>query len=91
MIEHRLDKADSILYVRPKSKLEESDFVPIRETSNPHIEERGDLAGLIIEVTFLSWMGEPWGNGGPFSLCARSPQANQEDRRRNRFPHGKCR
>ena len=56
MIEHRLDKADSILYVRPKSKLEEGDFVQLAKTVDPHIEERGNLAGLIIEVTsFPGW------------------------------------
>src|SRR6187431_234219 len=56
MIEHRLDKVDSILYVRPKSKLEEGDFVQLAKTVDPHIEERGNLAGLIIEVTsFPGW------------------------------------
>ena len=56
MIEHRLDKADSILYVRPTSKLEEGDFVQLAKTVDPHIEERGNLAGLIIEVTsFPGW------------------------------------
>ena len=56
MIEYRLDKADSILYVRPKSKLEEGDFVQLAKTVDPHIEERGSLAGLIIEVTsFPGW------------------------------------
>ncbi len=56
MIEHTLDKADSILYVRPTSKLEEIDFVQLAKTVDPHIEERGKLAGLIIEVTsFPGW------------------------------------
>ena len=56
MIEHTFDKADSILYVRPKSKLEEGDFVQLAKTVDPYIEERGTLAGLIIEVTsFPGW------------------------------------
>jgi len=56
MIEYRLDKADSILYVRPKSKLEEGDFVQLAKAVDSHIEERGSLAGLIIEVTsFPGW------------------------------------
>jgi hypothetical protein len=56
MIEHTLDKTHSILYVRPKSKLEQGDFVQLAKTVDPYIEERGDLAGLIIEATaFPGW------------------------------------
>ena len=56
MIEHTLDKSDSILYVRPQSRLEENDFVQLAKTVDPYIEESGDLAGLIIEVTsFPGW------------------------------------
>ena len=56
MIEHRLDSAQSILYVRPKSRLEQSDFAQLTKTVDRHIEEKGDLAGLIIEVTaFPGW------------------------------------
>ena len=56
MIEHMLDSAHSILYVRPKSKLEQGDFVQLAKTVDPHIEAKGDLAGLIIEVTsFPGW------------------------------------
>ena len=56
MIEHRLDSAQSILYVRPTSKLEQSDFVQLANTVDPHIEENGSLAGLIIQVTsFPGW------------------------------------
>ena len=56
MIEHTLDEVHSILYVRPRSKLEQADFEKLAETVNPHIEERGALAGLIIEVAaFPGW------------------------------------
>ena len=56
MIEHRLDGVQSILYVRPKSKLEQGDFAQLTKTVDRHIEEQGDLAGLIIEVTsFPGW------------------------------------
>ena len=57
MIEHTLDKAHSILYVRPRSKLEQADFEQLAETVDPHIEEMGSaLADLIIEVaTFPGW------------------------------------
>jgi hypothetical protein len=56
MIEHTLDSANSILYVRPKSKLEQADFAQLAKTVDPHILEKGGLAGLIIEVTsFPGW------------------------------------
>ena len=56
MIEHTLDTAHSILYVRPKSSLEEDDFVQLAKTVDPYIEETGDLAGLIIETpAFPGW------------------------------------
>ena len=56
MIEHTLDTAHSMLYVRPESSLEEDDFVQLAKTVDPHIEATGDLAGLIIETpTFPGW------------------------------------
>ena len=59
MIEHTLDKAHSILYVRPQSKLEQADFEQLG-TVDPHIEQRGALAGLIIEALtgapYRSWI-----------------------------------
>jgi len=56
MIEHTLDKAHSILHVRPQARLEQRDFVQLASTVDPYIEEKGDLAGLIIEITsFPGW------------------------------------
>ena len=56
MIEHSLDTANSILYLRPKSALEQGDFVKLAKTVDPYILETGDLAGLIIETpTFPGW------------------------------------
>lgn len=56
MIEHTLDQAHSILYVRPKSRLEPDDFVQLAKTVDPYIEEKGHLDGLIIETTaFPGW------------------------------------
>jgi hypothetical protein len=56
MIEHTLDTANSILYVRPQSSLEQSDFVQLAKAVDPYIEETGGLAGLIIEApTFPGW------------------------------------
>jgi len=48
MIEHTLDTANSILYLRPKSALEKDDFAQLAKTVDPHIEKTGDLAGLIM-------------------------------------------
>jgi len=56
MIEHTLDSANSILYVRPKSSLEQADFEQLAKTVDRYIAETGDLAGLIIEApAFPGW------------------------------------
>ena len=56
MIEHTLDAANSILYLRPKSALEQGDFAQLAKTVDPHIEKTGGLAGLIIEAPrFPGW------------------------------------
>jgi len=50
MIEHTLDTANSILYVRPASSLEQADFVQLAKAVDPHLEATGGLAGLVIEA-----------------------------------------
>ena len=56
MIEHSLDTAHSILYVRPKSPLEQGDFAELAKTVDAHIGETGHLAGVIVEApTFPGW------------------------------------
>ena len=56
MIEHTLDPEHSILYLRPKSALEQDDFVQLAKVVDPFIEKTGGLAGLIIQVTtFPGW------------------------------------
>jgi len=56
MIEHTLDTAQSILYLRPKAALEKRDFEAIAKTVDPYIEQTGGLAGVIIEVaSFPGW------------------------------------
>jgi hypothetical protein len=56
MLEHTLDAAHSILYVRPQSPLQRDDFVRLASTVDPYIEKTGDLTGLIIETpTFPGW------------------------------------
>ena len=58
MIEHELDTVNSILYVRPKTSLEQTDFAELARTVDPHIEKGGDLAGLIIDAPrFPGWEG----------------------------------
>lgn len=56
MIDHHLDTAQSILYVRPTSALAADDFVKLARAVDPHIEATGGLAGLIVEVSgFPGW------------------------------------
>lgn len=56
MIEHTLDSTHSILTVRPKSSLEQSDFAALAAAVDPWIEETGGLAGLIIDApAFPGW------------------------------------
>lgn len=56
MIESSLDTAQSILYVRPKSALEQADFVKLTEEVDPYLESSGGLRGLIIEApAFPGW------------------------------------
>jgi SpoIIAA-like len=56
MIEYALDTVHSILTVRPKSSLEQSDFAELAAAADPYIEEAGGLAGLIIDApTFPGW------------------------------------
>jgi hypothetical protein len=56
MIEHSLDTAHAILYVRPRSALEQGDFEQLAKTVDPYLEKSGALAGLIIEApTFPGW------------------------------------
>ena len=56
MIEYTFDTEHAILYVQPKSSLEENDFVQLAKTVDPFIEKNGDLAGIIIQTpTFLGW------------------------------------
>jgi len=56
MIEHTLDTARSILYVRPKSSLEQGDFAQLAKTVDPYIAKAGALASMIIEAPkFPGW------------------------------------
>ncbi|HTO55299.1 MAG TPA: STAS/SEC14 domain-containing protein [Myxococcota bacterium] len=56
MLEHTLDPAQSILYLRPKSALRKEDFEALARDVDPYLEQHGDLAGLIVQVeSFPGW------------------------------------
>ena len=56
MIEYTLDTINSILYVKPRSSLEQADFEQLAKTDDPYIKETGGLAGLIIDApNFPGW------------------------------------
>jgi hypothetical protein len=56
MIESTLDTAHAVLYVRPKSALEQADFVKLAQTVDPYIEAHGSLRGLIVDApSFPGW------------------------------------
>jgi hypothetical protein len=60
MIDYTLDTAQSILYVRPSSALEQEDFVELAKVADPHIEQTGSLAGLVIDAPRFPWWDSPW-------------------------------
>lgn len=56
MIEHTLDAVQGILFVQPKDALQEGDFAELAKTVDPYIEQKGQLAGIIIEApSFPGW------------------------------------
>lgn len=56
MIEFSLDPKTAILTVRPRSALDENDFVELGRAVDPQIEQHGDLAGLVLEAkSFPGW------------------------------------
>jgi hypothetical protein len=56
MIEYDLDSEHSIVEVRPKSALDRHDFEELAKAVDPQIEAKGDLAGLILNVSsFPGW------------------------------------
>jgi len=56
VIDYQLDKAHSILCLRPESSLEKSDFAELAKVVDPEIEAGGALAGLIIDAPhFPGW------------------------------------
>jgi len=56
VIDAELDRANAILYLRPKAALAKSDFDALATLVDPYLEKTGALAGIIIEAaTFPGW------------------------------------
>lgn len=56
MLDHTLDAENSILIIRPRSSLSESDFAQLTQAVDPYITAGGALNGIIIEVPkFPGW------------------------------------
>lgn len=56
MIDYTLDTAQSILYVRPRSALQQEDFAELAKVADPHIKKSGGLAALVIDTPkFPGW------------------------------------
>jgi len=56
MLDYRLDTSRSILYLHPTSALQKEDFAKLAKSVDPHIEKRGDLAGIVLDLkVFPGW------------------------------------
>jgi hypothetical protein len=56
MIDYQFDATKAILRVHPTGPLSKNDFDRLAAAIDPHIEQTGDLAGLILEFTrFPDW------------------------------------
>lgn len=56
MIKHTLDEGRAILHLRPQAPLRKEDFEQLAGVTDPYIEARGGLAGMIVEIdAFPGW------------------------------------
>ena len=56
MLDFSLDAQRSIVHLRPKSALRKEDFAALAKAVDSHIEAKGSLAGIIIEIAqFPGW------------------------------------
>ena len=56
MLDYRLDAARSVLYLHPTSALQKEDFAKLAKSVDPHIEKKGDLAGIVLDLkVFPGW------------------------------------
>jgi hypothetical protein len=60
MLDPNLDREEAVLHLRPKGRLNKTDFEQLAILVDPFIEERGGLRGLIIETAaFPGWRDFP--------------------------------
>jgi hypothetical protein len=84
MLEHRLDAARSILYLRPAGPLQKEDFAQLAATVDPHIEAKGGLAGIVLDIkAFPGWEAS--------APLARSSPRTSSRRRSGISPPARCR
>ena len=56
MVEHELLRAEGILILRPKDRLEANDFQALAEKIDPYIEANGKLHGILLDAeSFPGW------------------------------------
>ena len=56
MLDHRLDAARGILYLHPSAALKKEDFAALAKSVDPHIEAKGGLAGIVLDIkAFPGW------------------------------------
>jgi hypothetical protein len=56
MVEHELLRTEGLLILRPKGRLEVSDFEKIAQEIDPYIEANGKLHGLMLDAeSFPGW------------------------------------
>ena len=56
MVEHELLRAEGILILRPKGRLEAADFEKLAQEIDPYIEANGKLHGLMLDAeAFPGW------------------------------------
>src|SRR5262245_46605477 len=56
MVEYELLREDGILILRPKGRLEATDFEKVAQEIDPHIEANGKLQGILLDAeSFPGW------------------------------------
>jgi hypothetical protein len=56
MLDFSVDAERSIVHLRPKAALAKEDFAVLAKAVDPHIEAKGGLAGIIVEIAqFPGW------------------------------------
>jgi hypothetical protein len=56
MLDFNVDAEHSIVHLRPKAALSKQDFEMLTKAVDPHIEAKGGLAGIIVEIgQFPGW------------------------------------